>query len=118
ILVMLVIYFLVACAVSHRDLHSFPTRRSSDLSGSVQRNHCPEIGNPPKPRISSIPDFCSSGSAYPPPPTKTNGARTTLIASSFVERTIPPQSVPMRRRSPTSEPVETVVPERAAKSSI
>src|SRR5689334_24667826 len=32
------------CAVNHRDLHSFPTRRSSDLSNIIMRNVTGPIG--------------------------------------------------------------------------
>ena len=43
-------------------------------SGLVQRKNWPETGKPPKPLISLMPDFCSSGRAPPPAPTKTNTA--------------------------------------------
>src|SRR5690606_41637286 len=32
---LLLVLFFFACPAHHRDLHSFPTRRSSDLLGSV-----------------------------------------------------------------------------------
>src|SRR5688572_32604330 len=35
------IFFIFSCYVDHRDLHSFPTRRSSDLSRRVRRFHGP-----------------------------------------------------------------------------
>ena len=43
-------------------------------TGLPVRNHCPPTGKPPNPLASSMPDFCSSGSAPPPAPTKTNFA--------------------------------------------
>src|SRR5699024_12134870 len=64
-------------------------------SGSVQRSHWPEIGKPPKPRLSSIPDFCRRGSAQPPAPTQTDDARTTPSAPSVVDRTSTRQAVPI-----------------------
>src|SRR5947207_12881479 len=34
-------FFVFYCYAAHRDLHSFPTRRSSDLDFGARRWHCP-----------------------------------------------------------------------------
>ena len=46
----------------------------STTSGLSHRSHWPPIGNPPKPLLSAMPLFCSSGKLPPPAPMKTNFA--------------------------------------------
>ncbi len=65
-------------------------------SGSSVRRNSPDTGNPPYPRISGMPDFCSRWSAPPPAPTKTNFA-----AMRCVER-------PISLRTSRTQPSDTV----------
>ena len=47
-------------------------RCAAGSTGLPVRRNRPPTGKPPKPLASLMPDFCSSGSASPPAPTKTN----------------------------------------------
>src|SRR5437763_11274503 len=43
-LLLVLLLFFFYSSVDHRDLHSFPTRRSSDLLADPNRNLVPELG--------------------------------------------------------------------------
>src|SRR5689334_12793237 len=47
------LHFFLSSYGDHRDLHSFPTRRSSDLAGRVRGNACPTRCRAPAGRATS-----------------------------------------------------------------
>src|SRR5690606_41749522 len=53
--------FFFSCSVDHRDLHSFPTRRSSDLFSAVQLTRLTKLMNFKLQMLVALPSLIISG---------------------------------------------------------
>src|SRR5262249_62223110 len=75
--------FFFYVSVHHRDLPSFPTRRSSDLGGSSARWSCPGAGRPPPARP---PASAATGAARSEEHTSELQSLTNLVCRLLLEK--------------------------------